>query len=189
MGETHCPECFCGNGFVITQAVTREAPTTERCNMSLNAHTDWPTPAPLTHSLTTTAPLQVDHQELEEIHQQIQREYSKTERYRMQIQETDQNPQKKRHSGGSNNKVLPRRNSGKVQVRTLTHDTANAITWSFHALNDLAKDLLGTNTELQYVCQSFLRQDNLESHLAHFRPSAGCNYSVTTKDIFCKHYD
>ena len=91
VGETHCPSAQC----VFVEV---------GCN---NAGCDWRGPlhktlqyvikctyklansSPIDLSLTPTAPLQEDDQELEEIHQQIQRENSKTERYKIQIQETE----------------------------------------------------------------------------------------------------
>ena len=71
----------------------------------------------------------------------------------------------------------------------MTHDTAKAINWSFNALYDLASYLLRTNTEFkhEYVRPGFFQQDDLEKHFAQFRRSAGCNYFVTTKEVFATH--
>ena len=38
-----------------------------------------------------------------------------------------------------------------------------------------------------YVRLGFFQQDDLERHFGYFRRSAGCNYFVTTKEVFATH--
>jgi len=86
----------------------------------------------------------------------------------------------------SESEILPCRNKGRVREKTMSHDTSNAIVWTCKALIDLANYLLtpGSTYSHEYVRLGFYQQDDLERYFAHFRRSAGCNYFITTKEVF-----
>ena len=73
--------------------------------------------------------------------------------------------------------------------KSLTKDTASALSWTCNCLLDLADHLLSTNQPYrhQWVSCGFFQQDDLESHFGHFRMAAGCNFFITTKDVFATH--
>jgi len=78
---------------------------------------------------------------------------------------------------------------GTTRVRTLTKDTAAALTWSCSALADICKFLLLAEAPYRhnYVCLGFFQQDDLERHFGHFRMAAGGNFFMTTQEVFATH--
>ena len=76
-----------------------------------------------------------------------------------------------------------------MRIKSLTMDTASALSWTCSSLRDLAKFLLTTSLPFKhdYVLLGFFQQDDLEKHFGHFRMSAGCNYFISVKDVMAIH--
>ena len=87
------------------------------------------------------------------------------------------------------NRIFPQPDTTRDRVKTLTKDTANAISWTCKAFIALSNHLLQTDTVFRhdYVRLGFFQQDDLEKHFGYFRRSAGCNYFITTKEVFATH--
>ena len=75
------------------------------------------------------------------------------------------------------------------RVKCFTADTANAIQWTCQSLIEMCEFLLYSPSPFchQFVLLGVFQQDDIEKHFGHWRMSAGCNFFLTVKEVYCTH--